>query len=413
MTVNLKKVSFWIMSLVLTLVLLLLLSLVLLAAQINPLTFLDIVFLEPFRKVTYFSAIVNLFAILLLASLAVAITFKYKVYNFGVPGQMMISAIVTYVVAVAILKAGGTNRAIVLFLLLLAIIVGAGIGFLVVLLKNYFRINVIISTMLINFIAWEGYKGLITSPKYKNQIIPEILSLRFFLTSGPLSSSNLFSAGIIIAFLVLIIMILLFNSRMLGFKLNVIAKNKIAAKQARIDFNRQLFKILPISGAIAGLAGYLYFLSTNNTLPKLDSIPQEGFYAIVIAALTFYEPSIIFLSNFIVSLFIRPIHFNSFAYLKNPAIVVVILGVAVYLMGLFPFAWYLWDQSPFIQELWFKIKSKLFKIATPIKAEIPGLEKTKSQQEVKVLNISLTGDKIHNKKWLLKKRQKKIKKKKE
>lgn len=411
MTVNLKKVSFWIMTLALTLMMLLLLSLVLLAAQINPLTFLDVVFLEPFRNVTYFSGLVNLFAILLLASLAVAITFKYKVYNFGVPGQMMISAIVTYVVAVAILKAGGTNRAIVLFLLLLTIVVGAGVGLLVALLKNYFRINVIISTMLINFIAWEGYKGLIISSKYQNQIVPEILSLRFSLTSGPLSSSNLFSAGIIIALLVLIITILLFNNRTLGFKLNVVAKNKSAAKQARIDPNRQLFKVLPISGAIAGLAGYLYFLSTNNTLPKLDSIPQEGFYAIPIAALAFYEPSVMFLSNFIFTLFIRPIHFNSFAYLKNPAIAVVILGTAVYLMGLFPFAWYLWDQSPFIQELWFKIKSKVFKIAIPLEEEIPELKKSKEQQEVETLNINLTSHKSHKKKWPLKKRQKKIKKK--
>ncbi|MGL5268350.1 MAG: ABC transporter permease subunit [Spiroplasma sp.] len=407
MTVNLKKVSFLIIAFVLLLVMLLIISLILLAAQINPLTFLAVIFLEPWKNLTYFSGFISLFAILLVAGLAVAITFKYKVYNFGVPGQMMISAIVTYVVAFAIYKAGWTNRAIVLFLLVLTIIVGAGVGLIVAILKNYFKINVIISTILINFIAWEGYKGLITSPNYQNQIVPEILSLRFSLTSGPLSPSNLFSAGIIIAFLILVITISLFNNRMLGFKLNVVAKNPIAAKQARIVPNHQILKVLPISGAIAGIAGYLYFLSTNSTLPKLDNIPQEGFYAIAIAGLTFYEPGVIFLSNFIFVLFIRPIHFNSFVYLKNPALAVIMLGVAIYLMGFFPFVWYLWDQSPFIQEKWFKIKNKLFKIATPIEEEIPGLEKSSRKQEVKTLNIILVGQKTQHKKWRLRKQQKK------
>lgn len=65
----------------------------------------------------------------------------------------MVSAIVTYVIAVGITDAGGTNRAIVLFLLLIAVAVGALTGFLVAFLKNYFKINEIISTILFNFIA--------------------------------------------------------------------------------------------------------------------------------------------------------------------------------------------------------------------------------------------------------------------
>lgn len=413
MAVNFRKLSFWMISILLTALMLLIISLILLAAQTNPLTFLDVIFLEPWRNIAYFSGFINLFSILLLVGLSVAITFKYKVYNFGVSGQMMISAMVSYVVAVAIINAGGTSRFIVFFLLLIPLIVGGLFGFLIALLKNYFKINEIISTILFNFIAWEGYKGLITSPIYQKQEVPKILSLRFSLTSGPFSASNLFSAGIIIAAVILVVTILLFNNRTLGFKLNVISKNPIASKQARIDPNRQILKVLPISGAIAGMAGYLYFLSTNNTLPKLDSIPQEGFYAIAIAALAFYEPSVMILSSFMFTLFIRPITYNSFAYLKNPALVVVMLGMAVYLMGLFPFVWYLWDQSPFIQEKWFKIKRKLFKIATPIEEEIPGLEHSKRNQDVEVLNLNLdlNKKKHHHKKITVKKKQKKEKKK--
>lgn len=406
MLVNFKKVSFWMISLALTVLMLVIISLILLAAQTNPLSFLDIVFLEPWRNLTYFAGFVNLFSTLLLVALAVAITFKYKIYNFGASGQMMTSAIVTYVIAVAITNAGGTNRAIVLFLLFMAIVVGAFQGLIISLLKNYFRINEVISTILFNFIAWEGYRGLIASPNYQNQPMPEILSLRFSLYSGPFSASNLFSAGIIIAVIILIITFLLFNNRTLGFKLNAVAKNPIASRQARIDPKNQLLKVMPISGAIAGLAGYLYFLATNNSLPQIAGIPQEGFYAIAIGALAFYEPGMMMLSNFIFTLFIRPIHFGSFTYLKNPGLVMVMLGVAVYLMGLFPFVWYMWDQSPFIQEKWFKIKRKLFKIATPPEVEIPGVEPDAKHREIKALNLHLSGAKIRKRKLSLKWRSK-------
>lgn len=408
MTVNFKKLSFWIISLLLTSLLLLIISLILLALKTNPLTFLEIIFIEPWKSLSYFSNFLNTFSILLLVSLAVAITFKFKIYNFGIPGQMLVSTIVSYTVAVAISKAGQTNRAIVVFFIFFSMFIGALMGFLIAFLKNYFKIHEIISTILLNFIAWEGYKGLITSPKYQNQIIPEILSLRFSLTSGPFSPSNLFSAGIIIAFLILIITILLFNKRTLGFKLNVVSKNPIAAKQARIEPNNQFLKVLPISGAISGLAGYLYFLATNNNLPKLTNIPQEGFYAIVIAALAFYEPSVIVLSNFLFTLFICPINFQSFIYLENSALIVIMVAIMIYLMGFFPFLWYLWDQSPVIQEKWFKIKRKLFKIATPIEEEVPGLEQTKREPEIETLNINLNFDKKkeHEKK-IMKKKQKK------
>lgn len=410
MTVNFKKLSFWMITLLLTILMLLIISLILLASQTNPLNFLEVVFIDPWRNMNNFSLFLNLFSILLLSALAVAITFKYRIYNFGVSGQMLTSVIVTYVIAVAITNAGGTNRAISIFLILMAIIVGAVVGFLVAVLKNYFHIHEIISTILFNFIAWEGYKGLITSPKYLNQTMPEILSLRFSLTSGPFSGSYLFSGGIIIAVIVLIITILLFNNRTLGFKLNAIAKNPIASKQARIDPNRQILKVLPISGAIAGLAGYLCFLATSSNLATPNGIPQEGFYAIAIAALAFYEPALMVLSNFIFTLLINPINLNSFAYLKNPALIVVMLGAAIYLMGLFPFIWYLWDQSPFIQEKWFKIKRKLFKIATPVEEEIPGIE-SKRHENVETLNINLTSKKSRFKKWHFKKSQVKSKQK--
>ena len=297
-----------------------------------------------------FSNLVETFSVLLLAGLAVAITFKYRIYNFGVSGQMMFSAMVTYIVAVGIADSGGNSQWITPFLLLVAVLVGAVCGLIIAVLKTYFKIHEVISTILFNFIAWQGYKGIVASPYYHNLNIPtQITNLRFSLIGGPFNISNLFSAGIIIALLVLIIAIVVFNNRTIGFKLNAIAKNPLAAKQARLNPQYQGLIILPISAAIAGLAGYLYFLGLNNNLPTLAAPIQEGFYGIMIAALVNYEPVLIIFSTIGMSLFISPLHFNAFIYLENQQVAVIILAITVYIIGTYPFLCHFLTHASFFK----------------------------------------------------------------
>ncbi|MDQ7982925.1 MAG: hypothetical protein REH79_01730 [Spiroplasma sp.] len=413
MNISFNKLSFWLINLVLTVLMLLVISLILLAAKTNPLTFLDIIFIEPWKNLSYFSGFLHIFSILLLIGLAAAITFKYKIYNFGIAGQMLFSALVTFIVGTAISDAGGTNRVIVIFLLLITILAGAFSGFLIAILKNYFKINEIISTVLFNFIAWQGYKGVLASPSYQNKAIAQIFSLRFSLTSGPFNNSNLFSAGIILAIAIFLITIFFFSNRIFDFKLTVFSKNQSVAKQARINPNPENLKILIIAGAIAGFAGYLLFLATNNHLPEISGIPQYGFYGVVIGALVFYQLLLIPISTFIFTLFIRPIEFDGFIYLSNPGLAVIIVGVAIYLMGIFPLFCYLWQASPKIQENWLKFKRKLFKLATPIEAELNQIKKTKPTRSLERLQIDLEPDKQgdSNKQKLAKKAKKDLPKK--
>lgn len=233
---NMKKWNFWLVGILLLVITLLFVSLIMLCMQVNPLSFWYTIFINPLTNLVSFSNLIETCSVLLLTGLAVAVTFKYHIYNFGVSGQMLFSAMITYIVAVAIYKSGGHSQWITPFLLLITILVGALSGLIITILKTYFRIHEIISTLLFNFIAWEGYKGLIASSIYQNLKIPTaITNLRFSLISGPFSISNLFSAAIIIAIIVLLIAIIIFNNRTIGFKLNAIAKNPVAAKYARLN----------------------------------------------------------------------------------------------------------------------------------------------------------------------------------
>lgn len=397
--INFKKLNFWLIACGMFLVILGITSLILLASKSNPTSFFSVIFAEPWKNLNTFSSLVFTFSLLLLIGLAVGITFRYRIYNLGVPGQMMFSASTVYVLAVAIANVGGKSRAISVFLLIIAILVGVLSGLIVAILKTYFRVNEIISTILFNFIAWEGYNGLISSKSYQGLQIPSFVSLRFSILAGPMSASNLFSWVIIIAVVVLIITILLFSNRTLGFKLNSIAKNPVAAKQARMDPKKQTLIVLPISAGIAGIAGYIYFLGNNNTLPELSFIPQEGLYGISVACLAFYQPVLMIFSALLISFFIRPIEFNSFIYMNNQQLATILIGVFIYLLAFIPFLWQLWDNSPFIEEKIYLLKRKLFSITK--KDKPPELIEDAKEQKVHFISVNKTkGEKF--KMWFIK-----------
>lgn len=400
---NMKKWNFWLVAILLLLITLLFVSLIMLSMRVNPLSFWHTVFISPLTNLISFSNLIETCSVLSLTGLAVAVTFKYRIYNFGVMGQMLFSAMITYVVAVAIYKSGGHSQWITPFLLLIAILVGGLSGLVIAILKTYFRIHEIISTILFNFIAWEGYKGLMASGIYQNLKIPtQITNLRFSLISGPFSITNLFSAGIIIAIIVLLIAIIIFNNRTLGFKLNAIAKNPVAAKYARLNPQYQCLIIFPISAAIAGIAGYLYFLGINNTLPSLSAPIQEGFYGIVVAALAGYAPGIILFSSFFISLFVSPIENNAFIYLKNPEIAIIILSITVYIIGIYPFISHYLTHSMVIKEYLVKLKKKL----TSKKERLDA-----NQQKVEIINIELESSKLTKKDKMMCSKNKIFKKK--
>lgn len=360
MKVNFKKLNFSIISIVWFLMGLGIIAIILAASKNDPASFFNIIFVKPWTSYNGLSSLANSFAILLLVSLAIAITFKYRIYNFGVSGQMLLSGIVSFVVAIALKKAGVSNRSAAILLLLIALVAGYIFGIIISLLKMYFKINEIISSILLTFIVFEGYKGLMDSSYYGNQVIPSFASLKFSLISGPLNGTNLFTWSIIIAFFLLIVIVFLFNKRLLGFKLNAAASNEQAARQARINVDKQILIVMPISAALAGVAGYFYFLADNTLLPKLSFIPQEGFYAIVISALAFYQFYLIILSTFLVTLFVRPIELHSFINLSNQALVLVLLSVFIYFLATIPFTLTFINNSFYIQTKWLKFKEKFF-----------------------------------------------------
>jgi general nucleoside transport system permease protein len=86
-----------------------------------------------------------------------------------------------------------------------------------------------------------------------------------------------FSITIFIALFIYGFVTILLDRRVFGFRLELTVANAEAAQYARLNPNAKQLIIMTISGAIAGIAGYTYFVANLNKLGTLSSIMLQEF----------------------------------------------------------------------------------------------------------------------------------------
>ncbi len=92
-----------------------------------------------------------------------------------------------------------------------------------------------------------------------------------------LSMMVYFSITIFIALFIYGFVTILLNCRVFGFRLELAVVNTEAAQYARLNPNAKQLIIMKISGAIAGIAGYTYFVANLNKLGTLSSTMLQEF----------------------------------------------------------------------------------------------------------------------------------------
>jgi general nucleoside transport system permease protein len=223
----------------------------------------------------------------ILLALGIAASFRARVYNIGAEGQLYIGAMATTAVAVHL----SAPSAVLLPVALLAgALGGAAWSLLAGVLYTRFKVNILISTLMLNYIA--------------------ILFVGVMVVGGPLSdpqipaqSSNIPNAGQMwhlfpgsqiyagIAFAVgaVIVMWILSNRTTLGYELRVLGGNPRAAEHAGINEARLTLKVTAIAGALAGLAGGVLVTETVHYLSAAIS-DNFGYTAIAVALLGALRP---------------------------------------------------------------------------------------------------------------------------
>nr|WP_309099397.1 ABC transporter permease [Fredinandcohnia onubensis] len=223
---------------------------------------------------------------LIFTGLSVAFAFRTGLFNIGASGQMLIGGLLATAVGLTF----DLSRPILLLVMILAGFVGGALwAFIPGLLKAKFNVHEVVSTIMMNWVAyWTVYYVI---PGYfkgefletESRKLPDEATLRIpFLTE--MFQGSYINLGLFLGIIAVIIVGFIINKTTLGFELKAVGFNRHAAEYAGMRVNSNIILSMLISGGLAGLAGVAMYTG-NATSMQIGILPTQGFDGIAVALL--------------------------------------------------------------------------------------------------------------------------------
>jgi ABC-type uncharacterized transport system permease subunit len=203
---------------------------------------------------------------LLLVGLGICISFRGDVINIGGEGQMIIGAILATWVGLTFTTLPGW---LVILLAMLGGFIGGAIwGGIPGVLKAYFRVNEILSTVMMNAIAVQLMNFVLSGPMMDPSQaelaskIPQTARLLETFRLARWAPTRLHMGALIAVGLAILVYILLWRTT-LGYRIRAVGQNPHASRYAGVNVPRYVVVALLLSGAFAGLAGAIQVYGVN------------------------------------------------------------------------------------------------------------------------------------------------------
>ena len=228
---------------------------------------------------------------LMLCGLAVSIAFRMLFWNIGAEGQLVMGGFAAGAVALWLPDlAPWLPHWIFLPLMGLAGILGGAVwGLVPGLLKAYLKVNEIITTLMLNYIAILWVQHLYYGPwkDPKGFGFPGTAQFAAFTWLPRLTGRV--HVGIILAVGAAILIWLLLGRTKAGYEIRLIGENPTAARYAGISIARTTVLVMVLSGGLAGLAGMAEVAAISHRLQQGLAVGY-GFTAIIVAWLGRLNP---------------------------------------------------------------------------------------------------------------------------
>jgi len=203
---------------------------------------------------------------LLLVGLGICIAYRGSVINIGGEGQMIVGALIATWVGITFTDLPGWFMITVG--MLVGTIGGAIWGGIPGLLKAYFNVNEILSTVMMNAIAVQLMNFFLTGPMIDPSQadiasqIPQTARLEEAYRLPRLVPTRLHLGALIAVILAVVVYILLWRTT-LGYRIRAVGQNPHASRYAGINVKKHIVLALLLSGAFAGLAGAMQVYGVN------------------------------------------------------------------------------------------------------------------------------------------------------
>jgi len=268
---------------------------------------------------------------IIMTGLGVGFAFQTSLFNIGGSGQFIVGAYCALLVAIRCDFPGPLGW---IAPLIAGMIGGALWALLPGLLRAYLDVNIVIATIMMNYIGMYLVNFLVKNTIYdslKNQSLP-VPKGNTLPSAGldKLFSSSMANIGIFIAIIMAVVIYILLNKTTFGYEIKACGRNRDASRYAGINEKRNIILSMMISGALVGLGGALMYLSdAGKHIKVVDVIASEGFDGIAVALLAMNNPlGIIFSAIFIAYLQVSGFYMQTYRFTSE--IVDVIISVIIY-----------------------------------------------------------------------------------
>lgn len=278
---------------------------------------------------------------LILTGLSVGFAFKTGLFNIGAPGQFIMGAFAAVFIGVKCTFLPAPFHWIVA--LLGAAIVGGLWALIPGILKAYYNVHEVISTIMMNYIGmylcnmlvklyiYDSNKSMSLNCLVSADLPKWGLDKVFVNVTGTYKDTSTVNGGIIIAIAIAILIYVILNKTIFGYELKACGFNSSASKYAGINEKRNIILSMVISGALSGLGGGLLYLSGANGrhIKVVDVLAMEGFNGIPVALLALSNPiGIIFSAIFISYLTLGGNYLQTLNFM--PEVIDIIIACIIY-----------------------------------------------------------------------------------
>ncbi len=239
---------------------------------------------------------------LILTGLSVALSFRGGLFNIGAAGQLAVGAMTAGIIAFEAKTWPGW--VLIPLMLIGSMLAGAIWGGIVGILKAWRGAHEVVTTIMLNWIAFYFTDYLINGPFRASNLagqtnalprqatLPHVANfynatLGTFLPKIDQPAQYLVDVGIFFALFAMLVYWFLTARTTFGYEVRVIGQNPKAARYAGIPIKRNIFAIMAIAGAFSGLAGGLQLMGQfpYQLIAQTFSIQTTGFDAIGVALL--------------------------------------------------------------------------------------------------------------------------------
>lgn len=250
---------------------------------------------------------------IIMTGLAVIIAMRIGTWNIGVEGQLFVGGLGAAAV--------GLNVKAPAFIAFLAMFLAGAAGgalwvFIPALLRAYFELNEIITTLMLNFVAVMLVEYFTYGP-WRDTNLKEIFATPRIPYELPTLAGGSAHIGIFVAIAIAILMAIVFRYTRWGYEIAIIGANRKSAQYAGMPVVRYIFIVMLVSGAVAGMAGTIEVTGVAHRLTGVIS-NGYGYLGFLVAVLSNASPLVMVVAGFL------------YATLVNAGIALQTIGLSIH-----------------------------------------------------------------------------------